>query len=242
MALAGACCSAQSLQCHASTQPGLQLVPLAVLTIPCARTPWQVLLKGDGQLVWHPNNTLRTQPLVNLSRSQPRWEGYTWLVDMDTPDEVRLAACSINPCAVHHDTVWHGLRACCTRGGIEAYSWWQQSCCGGWLVTVDPGPCCSTSMTTQRSHIPCVFMCCAAQVLTELQDALAAYVATPAQRAHFSCNPAVTWRALEDPLKLRLSVGVTYSFTGVLTASCVYCQLQHQPLSTSNLPPVSCWC
>jgi hypothetical protein len=48
----------------------------------------QVLLKSDGQLVWTPNNTLRTQPLVNLSRSNPRWEAYTWLVDLDTPDEV----------------------------------------------------------------------------------------------------------------------------------------------------------
>ena len=51
----------------------------------------QVLLRSDGQLVWHPNSSLRTQPLVNLSRSQPRWEGYTWLVDIDTPDEVGWA-------------------------------------------------------------------------------------------------------------------------------------------------------
>lgn len=48
----------------------------------------QVLLTFDGQLVWTPNNTLRTQPLVNLSRSNPRFEAYTWLVDLDTPDEV----------------------------------------------------------------------------------------------------------------------------------------------------------
>lgn len=50
------------------------------------------------------------------------------------------------------------------------------------------------------------------QVLVQLEHALAAHVAT--QRPHFSCNPSVTWRALEDPLKLRLAVGVTYSFTG----------------------------
>jgi hypothetical protein len=76
----------------------------------------------------------------------------------------------------------------------------------------------------------CVYvLCCAVQVLTELQDALAAYVAMPAQRAHFLCNPAVTWRALEDPLKLRLSVGVTYSFTGA--SGRLPGQLQHQPLT-----------
>jgi hypothetical protein len=50
------------------------------------------------------------------------------------------------------------------------------------------------------------------QVLVQLEAALATHVAT--QRSHYSCNPAVTWRALEDPLKLRLAVGVTYSFTG----------------------------
>jgi hypothetical protein len=81
-----------------------------------------VLLKGDGQLVWHPNSTLRTQPLVNLSRSQPRWEGYTWLVDMDTPNEVRLAACSIHKCLYPMTlAAWTAM-----RGGIVAYSWWQQ--------------------------------------------------------------------------------------------------------------------
>lgn len=49
----------------------------------------QVLLYGDGKLIWHPNSALRLQPLINLSRSQPRWEAYTVLVDIDTPDEVR---------------------------------------------------------------------------------------------------------------------------------------------------------
>lgn len=48
-----------------------------------------MLLYGDGKLIWHPNSALRLQPLINLSRSQPRWEAYTVLVDIDTPDEVR---------------------------------------------------------------------------------------------------------------------------------------------------------
>lgn len=54
-------------------------------------------------------------------------------------------------------------------------------------------------------------------MLSRLAAALAAHVATC--RAHFACAPSVTWRALEEPLKLRLAVGVTYSFTGV--AACV---------------------
>lgn len=54
--------------------------------------------------------------------------------------------------------------------------------------------------------------CTLLQVLTQLSEALAKHVAT--QRAHFCGNPSVMWRAFEDPLKLRLAVGVTYSFTG----------------------------
>jgi hypothetical protein len=50
------------------------------------------------------------------------------------------------------------------------------------------------------------------QVLTQLAEALAKHVAT--QRAHFACDPSVMYRSFEDPLKLRLAVGVTYSFTG----------------------------
>lgn len=48
-----------------------------------------MLLRSDGQLQWFPNALLRTQPLVNLSRSANRWEGYSWLVDIDTDDEAR---------------------------------------------------------------------------------------------------------------------------------------------------------
>lgn len=65
-----------------------------------------MLARRDGQLVWHPNSALRMQPLVNLSRSNNRWEAYTWLVDLDTPDEVgrgrggREQRCTSNSCDV----------------------------------------------------------------------------------------------------------------------------------------------
>lgn len=68
------------------------------------------------------------------------------------------------------------------------------------------------------------------QVLTRLADALAAHVASSTQRAHFACNPAVTWRGMEDPLKMRLAVGVTYSFTGkrlCVRAGTSLCSLVH---------------
>lgn len=57
-----------------------------------------------------------------------------------------------------------------------------------------------------------MLLCCCLQVLTQLESALAVHVAK--HRAHFRSNPAVTWRALEEPLKMRLAVGVTYNFTG----------------------------
>lgn len=47
------------------------------------------LTKGSGELVWYPNTQLQQMALINISRSGPRWEGHTWLVDIDTPDEVR---------------------------------------------------------------------------------------------------------------------------------------------------------
>ena len=62
------------------------------------------------------------------------------------------------------------------------------------------------------------------QVLTQVAEALAQYAAT--QRSHFACNPSVMWRAFEDPLKLRLAVGVSYSFTGTLMSQpCLCCLL-----------------
>ncbi|KAF8070975.1 MSL9 [Scenedesmus sp. PABB004] len=94
------------------------------------------LVRGSGELVWHPNSMMRAALLVNLSRSGPKWEGFSWLVDADTPDEV----------------------------------------------------------------------------LASLEAALAAHVV--ANAAHFWGQPTVTWKGLEDPLKLRLAVGVTYSFSG----------------------------
>lgn len=65
-----------------------------------------------------------------------------------------------------------------------------------------------------------------AQVLTQVAEALAQYAAT--QRSHFACNPSVMWRAFEDPLKLRLAVGVSYSFTGRYTGVLTYlcCMLE----------------
>lgn len=68
------------------------------------------------------------------------------------------------------------------------------------------------------------------QVLIGLQDALAAYVST--QRAHYACNPSVTWRAMEDPLKMRLAVGVTYTFTGKCQASVC--------ISSKSAPQLAC--
>ncbi|KAF6256732.1 hypothetical protein COO60DRAFT_1461548 [Scenedesmus sp. NREL 46B-D3] len=94
------------------------------------------LTKGSGELVWHPNTHLQQMAIVNISRSGPRWEGHTWLLDMDTPNEV--------------------------------------------LAAVDA--------------------------------AVAEHVA--GHSAHFNGTPLVTWRGLEEPLKIRLQVGVTYSFSG----------------------------
>jgi small-conductance mechanosensitive channel len=50
------------------------------------------LTKGSGELVWYPNTQLQQMAIVNISRSGPRWEGHTWLLDMDTPNEVRIQA------------------------------------------------------------------------------------------------------------------------------------------------------
>jgi small-conductance mechanosensitive channel len=50
------------------------------------------LMKGSGELVWYPNTQLQQTAIINVSRSGPRWEGHTWLLDMDTPDEVRRQA------------------------------------------------------------------------------------------------------------------------------------------------------
>jgi hypothetical protein len=46
------------------------------------------LTKTSGELVWYPNTQLQQMAIVNISRSGPRWEGHTWLLDMDTPNEV----------------------------------------------------------------------------------------------------------------------------------------------------------
>jgi hypothetical protein len=64
-------------------------------------------------------------------------------------------------------------------------------------------------------------------VLTQLADALAKHVAT--QRAHFACDPSVMYRCFEDPLKLRLAVGVTYSFTGNQKTPALFNMLQKVP-------------
>lgn len=50
------------------------------------------LLRGNGELVWHPNSMMRQMVLVNVSRSSNKWEGHSLLVDIDTPDEVCGAA------------------------------------------------------------------------------------------------------------------------------------------------------
>ncbi|WIA11707.1 hypothetical protein OEZ85_011803 [Tetradesmus obliquus] len=94
------------------------------------------LTKGSGELVWYPNTQLQQMALINISRSGPRWEGHTWLVDIDTPDEV----------------------------------------------------------------------------LESVNAAVAEHVANHA--AHFNGRPLVTWRGLEEPLKIRLQIGVPYSFSG----------------------------
>jgi hypothetical protein len=47
------------------------------------------LTKGSGELAWYPNTQLQQMALINVSRSGPRWEGYSWLLDLDTPNEVR---------------------------------------------------------------------------------------------------------------------------------------------------------
>lgn len=55
----------------------------------CMLLCWQVLLQGTGEMVWHPNYSMRSAVLINLSRSGNKWEGFSWLVDLNTPDEVR---------------------------------------------------------------------------------------------------------------------------------------------------------
>jgi hypothetical protein len=50
------------------------------------------------------------------------------------------------------------------------------------------------------------------QVLAAVDAAVAAHVTN--HSAHFLGLPLVTWRGLEDPLKIRLQIGVTYSFSG----------------------------
>lgn len=168
----------------------------------------QVLLQTDGQLVWHPNNTLRTKPLVNLSRSNPRWEAYTCLVDIDTPDEV----------SSHSQCIWlqclqpfscYYRPASCSRGLCVRQT--SHGCMTPTWTIVEP-----VSLPAQHNAMCPVIVL---QVLTVLAQALAEHVAT--QPTHFSCNPRVTWRGMEDPLKLRLAVGVTYSFTGMLTVHCL---------------------
>lgn len=58
------------------------------LCIQTAHCVIQVLLQSSGEMVWHPNVAMRSTVLINLSRSGTKWEGYSWLVDLDTPDEV----------------------------------------------------------------------------------------------------------------------------------------------------------
>lgn len=50
------------------------------------------------------------------------------------------------------------------------------------------------------------------QVLAAVDAAVAEHVA--GHSAHFNGTPLVIWRGLEEPLKIRLQVGVTYSFSG----------------------------
>jgi hypothetical protein len=60
---------------------------------------------------------------------------------------------------------------------------------------------------------------CLLQVLASVDAAVAEHVAN--HSAHFNGRPLVTWRSLEEPLKIRLQVGVTYSFSGeVLVVGC----------------------
>lgn len=106
------------------------------------------------------------------------------------------------------------------------------------------------SLDKQQWPLHCLHICML-QVLETVQEAVAAHVA--ANPSQYSAKPLVTWKALEEPLKLRLAVGVTYSFTGNTLASvsalCTWCHHvraarihtdtgTHVCVST----PRECWC
>eukprot|EP00878_Enallax_costatus_P036550 GHUV01041055.1.p1 GENE.GHUV01041055.1~~GHUV01041055.1.p1 ORF type:complete len:170 (+),score=48.94 GHUV01041055.1:759-1268(+) len=97
---------------------------------------YTVMLQSSGEMVWHPNYLMRSAVLMNLSRSGTKWEGYSWLVDLDTPDEV----------------------------------------------------------------------------LDTIQAAMKAHMVEHPQ--NFKGDPVATWRGLEEPFKIRLYVGWSYTFPG----------------------------
>jgi len=47
-------------------------------------------LQDDGELVYYPNAKIRSQNVANMTRSDGKFELLKFLVDLDTPGEVRL--------------------------------------------------------------------------------------------------------------------------------------------------------
>lgn len=81
-------------QHHLSRRPLLLMQLLMLLMLHTSQLGPQIdlmytqLTRGTGEHVLFPNATMRSLQLVNISRSAPKSEGFSWLLDYDVPDEV----------------------------------------------------------------------------------------------------------------------------------------------------------